>query len=119
MLRTLSAIACVLLCFVPWALAHAGEEMPWAAGGVGGAYIVAEPGELEVEVFKRDLDVRDRGVELRAMLLGPDREILDKAVFPRGEGSSGPVQRKVLRADVDYPGVYALSIADLDDRHGL
>ena len=93
--------------------------MPWAAGGVGGAHILAEPGELEVEVFKRDLEVRDRGVELRAMLLGPDREILDKVVFPRGEGSSGAVQREVLRADVDYPGVYALSIADLDDRHGL
>jgi hypothetical protein len=37
-------------------------------GGVGGVYLLAEPGELTVEVVKRARNQRDTRVELRAIL---------------------------------------------------
>ncbi len=98
-------------------------EMPWEIGGVGGAYLLAEPGELEVEVFKRDLNLRDRGMDVRAMLVGPDRAVLDEAEIPHAGGAAGDppgrVQRVVLRTQVDRPGVYAMMITAAGDRHGL
>ncbi len=42
-------------------------------GGCGGVYLLAEPGELVVEVTKRDRNRRGRHTELRAILVGPDR----------------------------------------------
>lgn len=90
-------------------------------GGCGGAWFLAETGELVVEVFKRD---RNRGAatELRALLLGPDREVLDQADIPfaggeRGAGL-GPVQRAVLSTQVTRPGVYGLNITVSNDRYG-
>ncbi len=64
--------------------------MPWAISGTGGAYLLVEPGELEVEVLKRDLNVRGtRGTDLRAILAGPDREVLDEVVIPSTGGAAG------------------------------
>ncbi|MGI5817064.1 MAG: BNR-4 repeat-containing protein [Armatimonadota bacterium] len=98
-------------------------QMPWAIGGTGGAYLLVEPGELEIELFKRDLNIRDRGNDLRAILAGPDRELLAEVTIPTSGGTAadppGPVQTEVLRTQVDRPGIYALNLTVTGDRYGL
>ncbi len=99
----------------------------WAAdelliGGCGGVYFLAEPGELMVEVVKRDRNRRDTRVELRAILVGPDRRVLQEATIPddgrpRGSGM-GPAQRCRLSARVERKGVYALNVTLSQDRYG-
>jgi hypothetical protein len=91
-------------------------------GGCGGVYFLAEPGELAVEVVKRDRNQRDTRVELRAILAGPDRRVLQEATIPddgrpRGSGV-GPVQRCRLSTRVERKGVYALNITLSQDRYG-
>ena len=105
---------------------HAEDDvrMPWAIGGTGGVYLLVEPGELQIELFKRDRTVLgSRGTELRAILAGPDREVLADVTIPSTRGSAGgppgPVQRHPLRARVDRPGIFALNITTRGDRHGL
>lgn len=99
------------------------RQMPFAIGGVGGAYLLVEPGELEVEVFRQDLNVRRTQNDFRAILLGPDREVLQDVVIPHSGGAQGdppgPVESVVLSAQVDRPGVYVLNITTGADRHGL
>ncbi len=90
-------------------------QMDWSIGGAGGAYFLATPGELEVEVFKRDLDLQRQGSEVRGILSGPDRQILGEVVIP---ASGGEVQRAVLKAQVPRTGIYALMIHIRDDRYG-
>jgi len=92
-------------------------------GGCGGAYFLAEPGELTVVVEKRD---RNRGTfqtEFRALLLAPDRSVVDEAIIgddgmPADSGI-GPAQRVRLSAHVSRAGVYALNITMPQDRYGL
>lgn len=92
-------------------------------GGCGGVYFLAEPGELVVVVEKRD---RNRGkfqTELRALLLAPDRSVVDEATIaddgqPEDSGI-GPAQRVRLTAQVPRPGVYVLNIIMSQDRYGL
>lgn len=91
-------------------------------GGCGGVYFLAEPGMLEVEVLKRDRNQRGRRTDLRAILAGPDRRVLQEATIPddgqaRGSGL-GPVQRCRLSARVERKGVYALNITVSQDRYG-
>ena len=91
-------------------------------GGVGGLYFLAEPGELMVEVEKRDRNQRGWRTELRAILVGPDRRVLQEATIPddgqpRGSGL-GPMQRCRLSARVEGKGVYALNITVSQDRYG-
>jgi len=91
-------------------------------GGAGGVYFLAEPGELTVEVVKRDLNRNETRTELRAILAGPDRRVLQEAVIPddgrpRGSGL-GPVQRCRLSTRVERKGVYALNITVSLDRYG-
>ncbi len=49
------------------AVAQSQQALPieLAMGGVGGAYFLAEPGELVVEIEKRDRNRRTRHAELR------------------------------------------------------
>ncbi len=106
------------------ACAQEDTDMPWAISGTGGAHFLVEPGEFEVEVFKRDLNIRGaRGTNMRAMLVGPDREVLDEVRLPSTGGDQGdppgPVQSEVLRALAARPGMYKLNITTLGDRHGL
>ncbi|MBM3501887.1 MAG: hypothetical protein FJX74_24805, partial [Armatimonadetes bacterium] len=80
-------------------------------GGCGGVYFLAPAGELVVEVEKRDRHVVDRHTELRAILVGPDRTVLQEAFIPddggaKGSGLGAP-QRATLSTQVDAPGVYA------------
>ena len=91
-------------------------------GGVGGVYLLAEPGELTIDVYKRDRNRRGSTTELRAILAGPDRRVIAQAAIPddgqpRGSGW-GPVQRTRLTARVPRKGVYALNVTVSQDRYG-
>ncbi len=91
-------------------------------GGCGGVYFLAEPGELVVEVRKRDRNARKTVCELRAILVGPDREVLQEAFIPddgQEAGSGlGPPQTVTLRTPVERPGIHALNITVSRDRYG-
>src|SRR5690606_31152942 len=59
---------------------------------------------------------------LRAILVGPDRQVLDEATIaddrqPQGSGA-GSIDRVQLRTDVAARGVYALNITITWDRYG-
>jgi hypothetical protein len=100
----------------------ADREINWACGGVGGAYFYAQPGELIIEVQKQDRNHSGRPTELRAILVGPDRAVLQEAAIPFGgqaKGSGlGPPQRVTLRTTVARPGVYGLNITVASDPYG-
>ena len=112
------ALACTLV----GAARNTAPEPELLFGGCGGVYFLAEPGELEVEVYKRDTNRRGRHTELRAILVGPDRQVLQDVAIPddgrgRGEGP-GPLQRVKLSTRVEYKGVYVLNITVSQDRYG-
>lgn len=91
-------------------------------GGCGGVYFLAEPGELIVEVAKRDRNARETISELRAILVGPDRAVLDEQLIPDdgaavGSGLGAP-QSVTLRATVTRPGIYGLNVTVSQDRYG-
>ena len=91
-------------------------------GGVGGVYLLAEPGELTIDVFKRDRNRRGSTTELRAILAGPDRRVIAESIIPddgqpRGSGL-GPVRQTRLVTHVQRKGVYALNISVSQDRYG-
>ena len=119
--RTLLAV------FVPLALLvcrHAGGEsaIELGIGGAGGVYFLASPGELVVEIEKRDRNRKGRRTDLQAILVGPDRRVIQKVVIPddgkpRGSGV-GPAGRARLSARVDRKGVYALNVTISQDRYG-
>ncbi len=50
-------------------------------GGVGGVYLLAEPGKLTVQVWKQDLNRHDKQTNLRAILLSQDRKPVGEAVI--------------------------------------
>ena len=91
-------------------------------GGVGGVYLLATPGELVIEVEKRDRNERDRHTELRAVLVGPDRGVVQEVTIPddgRPVGSGlGPPQRVRLTTHVERGGIYALNVTVSQDRYG-
>ncbi|NSW54918.1 MAG: BNR-4 repeat-containing protein [Armatimonadetes bacterium] len=91
-------------------------------GGCGGAYLLAEPGELIVEVVKRDRNARQTTCELQAILAGPDRTVLQTEYIPddgRPVGSGlGPAGSVVLKTNVERAGIYALNITASQDRYG-
>jgi len=102
-------------------LGGAEDDFLWM-GGCGGVYFLAFPGELVVKVGKRDRNHRDRHTELRALLVGPDRRVLQEETIP-DDGLSissgmGPVQTATLRAHVEFPGIYALNVTVSQDRYG-
>ncbi|MHC4568747.1 MAG: hypothetical protein ACYTE3_23675 [Planctomycetota bacterium] len=98
------------------------EAMSLRLGGCGGVYFYAPAGELWVEVQKQDLNVRGNKTHLRALLFAPDRKVVDEAWLgddgrPTRSGP-GPVQRALLRTNVERPGVYGLNITVTQDRYG-
>jgi hypothetical protein len=99
-----------------------GASPDFAIGGVGGAYFLAEPGELTVELEKQDRNRRGGPTELRAILFGPDREVLQEKTIPddgQGRGSGiGQPQRVVLSTHVPRKGVYGLNVTVSRDRYG-
>ena len=98
------------------------NEISFSIGGTGGAYLLADPGELFIEVEKQDLNLREVHTELRALLVSPDRRVLDEARIPddgQSAGSGqGPASRVRLSTVVEHPGIYALNITVSQDRYG-
>ncbi len=91
-------------------------------GGVGGVYFLAEPGELVIEVEKRDRNRRSIRTELRAILAGPDRRVVQEITIPddgtTSRGPLGPPQRARLATQVERKGIYVLNITVSRDRYG-
>ncbi len=126
MTRTLAIIVALTAALAGQGLAQEVEmvksDFEPLMGGCGGVYFLAEPGELVVEVVKRDRNRRDVTTELQALLVSPDREVLQKEFIPddgepTGEGL-GPPQTVTLRAEVERRGIYALNITVSRDRYG-
>lgn len=102
--------------------AEAPAPMPFIGGG-GGVYLLAEPGELVIEVDKRDLNRRDANrTELRAILAGPDRRVLQELIIPDdglpSTAGVGPTQTGRLSTRVDRPGIHVLNLTVSQDRYG-
>ena len=99
-----------------------GREIDLAIGGAGGVYFLASPGELVVDVEKRDRNRRGRQTDLRAILVGPDRRVLQDVTLPddgRPKGSGvGPPRGARLSTSVGRKGVYALNVTVSNDRYG-
>ncbi len=97
-------------------------QMPLVVGS-GGVYLLAQPGELVIEVFKQDLNIRNYSNNLRVILTGPDRHVLRDIVIPHSGGSAGDdpgqVDKAIITTQVDFPGIYVLMITTTGDRHGL
>ncbi len=103
-------------------LEPAPKEVRWAVGGCGGAYLLASPGDLVIDVYKRDLHRRNTITELRAILAGPDRQVLHEVRIPDdgqpiGSGP-GPWQWARLSTQVPRKGIYVLNITVSNDRYG-
>ncbi len=91
-------------------------------GGTGGAYLLASTGLLVVDVAKIDLNAHDRPTEMRVLLVGPDRQVLQEVRIPddglpAGEGA-GPAQAVRLQTRVEQPGIYAVNVTVVNDPHG-
>jgi len=120
---SLVSLVLVLVCaFVRPVAASDDVEIPLRIGGVGGVYFLAEPGTLVVDVEKRDLNRRGRRTELQAILVGPDRQVLQQITLPddgkpRSSGM-GPRQRGRLSVPVQRKGVYGLNVTVSQDRYG-
>jgi len=112
-LLRLTALTLILL--VP--VTAASEEKPqndrqtclW--GGIGGAYFLAAPGELWIEVEKVNLHSSGRQTVLRAILAGPDRRVIEEKSLA-GDG------RCRFSTDVRRKGVYVLNVTVSNDRYG-
>lgn len=111
------------------AMARGGELTAWQEdaamglkiGGAGGVYVLAEPGELRVQVFKQDRNRREVRTHLRALLVGPDRSVVGEAWLADdgvGKGAPGEPQNVVFTVQVPAKGVYALNITVSEDRYG-
>jgi hypothetical protein len=125
--RPLAALSLGLILLVGTQLAAADEETPSSTdplmlGGCGGVYLLAEPGPLEIEVVKRDRNGAGRHTELRAILVGPDRRVLQEKSIPDDgqpkESGLGPAKSVTLSTDVPRKGVYALNVTVSQDRYG-
>jgi hypothetical protein len=92
-------------------------RMPWAIGGGGGAHLLVEPGELEIELFIRARPRRPAS-EITARLLTPDRQVAAEVVISVSHPSPEPTRSAILRARVDHRGTYALMITAKGDRLG-
>lgn len=105
-------------------LPTADPEMPWSTIGAGGVHLYAEPGLLEVRIFKRDQNSsQNTRTEMQVLLLSPDREVLERVSIPAYEGEStdgkNPVQTAVLRTRVEYPGIFFVHLLFPGNRHGM
>ncbi len=116
------AVICALLLSIASPTSAQSAEPVLHIGGTGGAYFLAEPGELVIELEKRDTNRSGRQADLRAVLVGPDREVLQDVTIPddgQAKGSGlGPVQTVRLATQVKRKGVFGLNITVSNDRYG-
>lgn len=100
--------------------AEAAPPIQMAIGGAGGVYFLAEPGELTVDLEKCDRS--RRRTELRAVLVGPDRKVLQDVTLPADPPAPGkrfgPPHKVHLSANVQRKGVYGLNVTISQDRYG-
>jgi hypothetical protein len=91
-------------------------------GGCGGAFFYAQPGELKIELEKRDRNIRNRKTDLRAILFAPDRSVIQEVTIPDDGQSTdsgiGPAQTVELSTSVESAGIYGLMIMVASDRYG-
>ena len=87
------------------------EIPPVRVGGCGGLYLLAEPGELWVDIEKKDRHDGRRDTRLQAILLGPDRLPRDQAIIER----DGSVR---LTTQVDQKAVFVVNVTVTQDRYG-
>lgn len=91
-------------------------------GGCGGAFFYVQPGELIIELEKCDLNIRNRGTNLRAILFAPDRRVIQEITIPddghSADGRIGPPQTAVLSTTVEAAGIYGLMMMVSSDRYG-
>ncbi|NUQ00178.1 MAG: hypothetical protein HUU35_10025, partial [Armatimonadetes bacterium] len=102
-------------------LAAAEAPPDFLVGGCGGAWFLAPKGPLEVRVVKHDRNRNPAPAELRAILFGPDRQVVAEACLAPVGGPAnqlGPAQEVTLRTEVPRPGVYGLNITVSNDRYG-
>ena len=113
-----STLACLSVCFLGGSSAQTEEnrapaavnEIQFGIGGIGGAYFLAEPGPLIVDLEKRDRNRQGRQRDMRAILVGPDRRVIQQVTIPDG--------RARLTTQVDRKGVYGLNVTVSQDRYG-
>ncbi len=111
-------------CAWPAAGAFSAESRPeidLRIGGCGGAYFLAEPGELVIDLEKCDRNQSRRQTDLRAVVVAPDREVLGDVTIPDDSlppGKLGPPRRVRLAVPVPRKGVYGLNITVSQDRYG-
>ncbi len=89
--------------------------------GAGGVYFLAEPGELQIELFKQDRSRRDIQSHLRAILVGPDRAVLAEGWLKddgAGKGAPGAPQSLRFTVPVAAKGIYGVNITVSQDRYG-
>ena len=84
---------------------------PVMIGGLGGLYLLAEPGELVIDLHKSDRHDEGTKTDLRAILLGPDRRPLDEVTI-QGDGTAQ------LTTHVEHAGVYVVNVTAAFDRYG-
>jgi len=127
----LGRLVCLALIFISSlflsSAVNAEDSFIWPLGikHVGAVYIEAEVGELEVDVFKKDLASAPRNQRMRIFLSAPDGRLVDEFVLPAHDFGQnvqkdvlGPVQRHVLRTKVKYPGIYTLLVTFEEYRYG-
>ena len=91
-------------------------------GGVGGAFFFAQPGELKIELEKRDRNIRNRKTDLRAIFFAPDRSVIQEVIIPddgqSADSGIGPAQSVELSTVVKRAGIYGLHVMVASDRYG-
>ena len=87
-----------------------------AIKGCGGAYFLAEPGQLRITFTKRETSSRAQPVRL--VLATPDRQPVADVWIPGLADSGAAVQSVTIEHDVVAAGVYALSLTAPNDRYG-
>jgi len=115
-----AAAACCWLSAATFS-AEPSPDIDLRIGGCGGAYFLAEPGELVIDLEKCDRNESRRQTDLRAVLVAPDREVLrDVTIEDDGmpPGKLGPPRRVRLAVAVPRKGVYGLNITVSQDRYG-
>ncbi|MDI9603729.1 MAG: BNR-4 repeat-containing protein [Bacteroidota bacterium] len=84
-------------------------------GGCGGVFFNAQKGPLIIEIEKDDLRDDARSRILRAVFVGPDREVI-------GDFNSADADNddKIIRFETDVyrPGIYAVMVTVSNDRYG-
>ena len=96
--------------------------MELGMGGVGGLYLLAEPGPLWIEIYKRDRNKASScHANLQAVFFGPDRQVIDEQTIPDdgvAKKRQGSVQSVRFFTTVEHKGVYGINITVSGDPFG-